>query len=364
VKTHRPAALAVWLAAVALAAGTAAGCAASRAAAVPDGVHGAHGPAGRRGVEAAALPFQALSGRDGSQLATDAFYTELAAADAVCIGESHRNPHHHWAQLHLLDALSERARGGGVALALGMEMFQTPFQRVLDDHAAGRIDEPSMLSRTGYKQRWGYDFGLYRPIVRLAIEGGHAVLALNAPKELTRKIGRGGLAALTDAERNRLPELDLGNADHRAWFAEIMADHPAPEPAEKHGDTEAGGDTPHARSVEPGDAAAPPHAHEPAKAPAAIDEDIYTAQVVWDETMAETAAAWLATASAGGRRQIVILAGLGHCQDAAIVARLRRRGIARAVSVQPIIDDGEGNIAEQLVTPRNDYLFVMSMPAR
>ena len=86
---------------------------------------------------------------------------------------------------------------------------------------------------------------------------------------------------------------------------------------------------------------------------------MYSVQVLWDETMADGAARWLAGDPGG---QIVILAGDGHCHDTGIVARLKRRGVALAVSVRPVIDDGEGDVAELLARPINDYLFVMSVP--
>jgi hypothetical protein len=43
-----------------------------------------------------------------------------------------------------------------------------------------------------------------------------------------------------------------------------------------------------------------------------------------------------------------------------VVNRIKRRGIADAISILPIIDDG-GNVAAELVKPSNDYLFVMTM---
>ena len=67
-------------------------------------------------------------------------------------------------------------------------------------------------------------------------------------------------------------------------------------------------------------------------------EQIYTVQVIWDETMADTSAKWL-SAHAGGH--LVILAGNGHCHDSAIVGRLKRRGVTDAVSVRVVVDDGD-----------------------
>ena len=63
-----------------------------------------------------------------------------------------------------------------------------------------------------------------------------------------------------------------------------------------------------------------------------------------------------------GHRQIIILAGSGHCHDSGVIRRLQRRGVKPAVSVHPLIDDGEGNVAALLASPENDYLFVMKPP--
>jgi aminopeptidase N len=86
---------------------------------------------------------------------------------------------------------------------------------------------------------------------------------------------------------------------------------------------------------------------------------IYTVQVIWDETMADTAAKWL-KANPDGR--IVILAGSGHCHDSAIVNRMKRRGIADTVSIRSVIDDGQGAVSDELAKPMNDYLVVLELP--
>ncbi len=299
-----------------------------------------------RGAQSAALPFQVLRARGGQVVSWEAFIGELAAADAVCIGEHHPNPHDHWAQLHILEAVSERTRGAGRSPGLGMEMFQRPFQGVVDDFVAGRIDEAALLSRSAWEDRWGYDWSLYRPMVLLARTRGAAILALNTERELTKKVSRQGLDKMAAADRARLPQLVLDDAQHRAWWKSIMGDmagahgHSKPD-EEKEGD---GG----------GDHATPDK--ETAEA-AAVEERIYAAQVLWDETMADGASKWLA---GGPRRHLVILAGNGHCHESAIVRRLERRGVKSAVSVHPIVDDGEGNVAALLAEPENDYLFVMS----
>lgn len=314
------------------------------------------------GVEAAALPYSILDARTGRQVAAEAFWAKLGRAQVVCVGEEHPNPHHHWAQLEVVRRL---VTGQRPEMALAMEMFQRPFQGVLDDYATARIDEPALLSRSGWSERWGYDFAMYRPILRHVIESGGRLLALNPAKELVKQISRQGLESLTADQRAALPELRLDDAEHRAWFDGVMAGmgggaHSS-GPAESSA-AEAGPES------EPGsEASAPPknphqanpHASPHGSGPSA--ERIYTVQVLWDESMADGAARWVRT---GPSHRAVVLAGNGHCHDSAIVSRLRRRGIAQAVSVRPIVDTGDDDVAAALAKPMNDYLFVMTMPSK
>lgn len=319
-------------------------------------------PAG--GIAAAALPYHVLD-RAGREVDRAEFWTKLAAAHAVCVGEDHPNPHHHWVQLEVMRQVTKTATP---PLALGMEMFQRPFQGVLDDYGAKRIDSEALRSRAGWAERWGYEYGLYGPTIDVAVGAKAQLLALNAPKELTKKVVRKGLASLTPEEKAQVPELNLDDKQHRAWFDALMegmggagghAHKAQPKPME-----EPERETAKEEEKAPGkDAESPvpavdPHADVPAMPSA---DAIYTVQVMWDETMAETSAAWLKTHPSG---RIVILAGNGHCHDSAIVNRMKRRGVADAISVRPVIDDGEGAVAELLAKPMNDYVIVLKMPRK
>ncbi len=283
-------------------------------------VHG-HGGGAEMDITKAALPYKILRAHGGQEVPVDTFWTELAAAQAVCVGEQHTNPHHHYAELEILGHLA------GPGVALGMEMFQRPFQGVLDDYAAGKIDEKALRSRTAWDERWGFPYSFYRPMIQLAVAKAMPILALNAPEEIAHKVGEGGLAALSPAEKQALPELMLDDKEHRAYFDRAMGEH---------GGVGGGGGDGHM-------------------------ENFYTAQVIWDETMADGAAKWVA---GGDGRRIVILAGEGHCVDPAIPARVRRRGVTASVSVQPVLDDGEGGVADALAAPENDYLLVLDAAPR
>jgi uncharacterized iron-regulated protein len=268
-------------------------------------------------VERAAMPFFGARTRDGARLSPDELMRELSATDLICVGEDHDNPHHHFAQLRILRGLIARAPMGGRQIGIGLEMVQRPYQEVLDQYLDWQIDEKLLIERVEWHDRWGYDWAFYRPVVSLGRDAGLPVLALNATREMTQKVSRGGLEALDHEERDELPELDLSDAAHRAWFDHATRHHPPP---------------------------------------VATRDSMYLAQVLWDETMAETAAAWLA-----GRlpvRQLLVLAGAGHCRDAAIPARVRRRVQARVASVRPVIQAGTADPTKSVVG--FDYAFVMT----
>jgi uncharacterized iron-regulated protein len=301
------------------------------------------------GIENAALPYAVLDGRTGRQLEEAAFWPRLARARAVCIGEEHPNPHHHWVQLHAVRELV-KATASGDKLALGLEMIQRPFQGVLDDYAAKRIDAEALKSRSGWAERWGYDFGYYGPTLDAALGAGGQLLALNASRELSKKVSRQGLESLTPEEKAQVPELKLDDARHRAWFDALMSDLGG---AHAHGQKkdDSADDKSDSRPEAPS-----PHGGDRPAMPSA--ERIYTVQVLWDETMADGGARWLA---ANPRGRLIILAGNGHCHDSAIVGRLKRRGIADVVSVRPVIDT-EGEVAEVLAKPMNDFVVVLKLP--
>jgi uncharacterized iron-regulated protein len=246
-------------------------------------------------VARSALPIHGEAGT--RKLSEDELWKSIASARAICFGEQHPNAKHHYAQLRALSELIERAPAGR-RLAVGFEMFQRPAQSAMDRYLQGTLDEQAFLTESEYEKRWGFDFSLYRPLLEAARDAKLSGLALNARKELTRKIGRTGIVSLDDAEKKELPELDLKDPVHRGYFDAAMADHPMP----------------------PGGPKA---------------DDMYAAQVVWDETMANTAAEWLE--HAGNDAQVIVFAGVGHCHKTAIPARLTRRTGIPVLSVRPVL---------------------------
>jgi uncharacterized iron-regulated protein len=244
---------------------------------------------------------------------------DLMSSKVVYVAESHNNPHHHAVQGAVVAHLWRRDR----SLAIGMEMFQRPFQAALDAYLSG-AEEKELLEKSEYEERWGYDFALYRPIAELARAHQIPIRALNAASELTKKVSKKGLASLSDEELKQLPELDLSSKAHREMVHRAFDGHGMDESRFEH---------------------------------------FYAAQVIWDETMADEVARSLSEED--GPKRMVVLAGSGHIRFGfGIPNRAARRGAKPYRVVVPVmLGDDEPPIEELLEDPPGDYLWVMSLDA-
>lgn len=235
--------------------------------------------------------------RTGEKIERDLFYDRLATATYVLVGESHPDIADHTVQDQVYRALLERHER---PVALGMEMVSRPYQAPLEDYARGRIDEEEMLDQLQWKTRWGFPHLLYAPLWRAARADGSPLVALNARRELTKAVSSAGVDGLDPAMAADLPELDLTNDAHRDWMRDIF---------ESHG-----------------------MAMEESKF-----ERFYQAQVVWDETMAQTAYEFVTTNDVAA---MMIVAGRGHTERGwGISSRIQRRigdAGATVVTVSPM----------------------------
>lgn len=280
-------------------------------------VRHAHAEAGMGHGHAAAAP-QSPEGRRAvldlrQPPSLDEVVAELAPHRVVVVGESHTRMDHHRNQLAIIRGLHGRAPD----LAIGVEFFQRPFQAALDDYVAGRIDEAKMLARTGYFDRWRFDYRLYRPILRYAREHGIPVVALNLPAGLTREVARGGRGSLGPEQRARLPETRVpADAAYRDRLREVFDRHP---------------NTGERRF-----------------------EDFVAAQLLWDEGMAEQAAAYL---QAHPGRRMVVLAGNGHAVRGGIPVRIEARlGLRPMVVVNGLEAGDRPEVADFVVLSDREVL--------
>lgn len=201
-----------------------------------------------------------------------AMMERLHEADLICIGETHDSDLHHRVQHHLLKALfacDER-------LGVGMEMFQRPFQKIVDDYVAANIAEEEFLSGTEYGKRWGFDWSLYRPIVEFCRRNKVPLAALNAPQELTRQLSKLGYDSLKDEEKKQLAGVDFHVKEHRDYWYERLS--------KMHGN---------------------------ANAKPEEKERSYRVMTTWDGYMAESAALFQQSRDI---RRMLIIAGSGHIE--------------------------------------------------
>lgn len=241
----------------------------------------------------------------GKSIDAEAFFATLRTARVVYVGERHDEPLDHAVQYSILRHLEHYEP----SLAIGMEMFQVPFQEPLTRWSAGLIDESVLRRETEYDERWGFDFGMYRPILEYARSRGIEIVALNAPRELSVAVAKGGLVSLSAEQLAELPELDLDEPQHRALFdAEFdAAEHAAKDSLDQY----------------------------------------YAAQVVWDETMASRVAETLARP--GGPSKMIVFAGRVHVKyGLGVPKRAARRGATPYVVVLPVT---EAELEEELKAP-------------
>lgn len=212
---------------------------------------------------------------------------QLALAKVVYLGETHDNAEDHRLQLEIVQQLYKK----NSKVAIALEMFQRPYQGVVNDYLAGKIDEQELLAKTEYKQRWGYPWEYYAPIVQFAKAKKLPILALNTPTEITRLVAKNGLDSLTPAQSKFIPplsEIYTDNSDYRQLMLGIFQQHQA----EAKGNSEG-------------------------------FEKFFQAQVLWDETMAGAIAKFI---QANPGYQVVVLVGQGHIvYNYGIPSRVARR---------------------------------------
>jgi uncharacterized iron-regulated protein len=218
----------------------------------------------------------------------------------VLVGEEHDNPDAHRWQAKVIEALHQAGR----AVIVGYEMVQRPEQVALDLWTLGKLTEPEFLDRVKWQTSWGFDFELYRPIFEVTRKHRMRNVALNVPRDWVRTVGRTGFDSLPAEVRAQLPALDLGNDNHKAVFNALMGGHPPGSP------------------------------------------NVYAAQVLWDEAMADSAIKYLAKTPVNDKTVFVIIAGNGHVMyGQGIGWRLAKRTGDRPLTIVTVSHNGPSKVS-------------------
>ena len=210
--------------------------------------------------------------------------------DVVYLGENHDSLKIHQQQLEIITQLQEVA-DDETKIAIAWEMFQRPFQPMLDRYVSGKIDEQQLREQSEYDTRWGFDWEFYAPILRYAKDEQMSLIAMNTPEEITQKVAESGIESLQGSDYRYIPprrDIDLSNTEYRQRLQDIY---------EQHIEAGQGNST---------DA-----------------DNFFAAQVLWDETMAEAIALYH---QQHPDSQIIVLVGKAHVMhDYAIPDRVARR---------------------------------------
>lgn len=196
----------------------------------------------------------------------------------VLVGEHHTTVSHHQAQLAVIRMLHE----AGVKVAVGLEMFRSESQPVLDRWTAGKID--SQAFERLYYDNWNYPWPLYRDIFEYARDNAIPMVGLNVPRDITRQVARAGYNSLSDDQRRRLGDVACRvDKEYMDYIRKAYGGH-------GHGNMN--------------------FLH------------FCEAQMVWDSAMAVATLEYL---ESNPERVVVILAGTGHVRKQAIPEQIRSR---------------------------------------
>jgi len=231
----------------------------------------------------------------------------IVKSRVVFVGEKHTQFSSHLNQLKVIKSMYKKNRH----LAIGMEMFQKPFQKYLNEFIAGKISEKKMLEKTEYFKRWKYDYELYRPIIIFAREKRIPIIALNIDRDITKRVVNKGLDALSKKQLSQIPDsIDFANTKYKQQLKSIYGMHQS-------------------KSFK-------------------NFEEFYHAQLIWDETMATNIVDYL---HKNPKDNMAVLAGNGHIMYGyGIPSRVERRGISDYTIVLNATNPEPG-IADYLLYP-------------
>src|SRR5262249_16764673 len=177
-----------------------------------------------------------------------------------------------------------------------LEMLQRPFQPEATAFVRGEMSEADF--RRVWHRSWS-DFSAYRDILMFAREKGIPLVALNASTATRQAVREHSLSALTPDIAKEVPATQGQAPSRRTYLVATFAGH--------------------------------------ASDGRALDA-FYRVQLLWDETMAQTAAAYLGS-PAGADRQLIVFAGANHVRYGfGIPRRLFRRIPLPFVILEPYVN--------------------------
>ncbi|MBD3414841.1 MAG: PDZ domain-containing protein [Candidatus Aminicenantes bacterium] len=212
------------------------------------------------------------SARKGKAVTFDEMIEEMANARFVYVGETHNSLPMHDTQFQIAEALYMQDRN----FSMGLEMFDVNWQEKLNQWSHGLLSRDEFIDQAKWYENWNFNFNFYQKIFELAKKYHIPLYALNAPREIIRKIRMRGWDALSDKEKTIVPKPDLSNKDHRFLMETIFGGAEMPEAMKGRQQI--------------------------------MFEGLYRAQSAWDEVMAYNTV----QAARIEKSRVLVLAGSGH----------------------------------------------------
>ena len=231
---------------------------------------------------------QWLNPADGKVLDSREVFERLSGGRIVLLGEAHTTVAHHRWQHYMLAALHSRYPN----MMVGFEMLPRRAQPALDAWSAGRLGEKEFLEQSQWREVWGYDAGLYLPLLHFARLNRLPTLALNIDRALVSRVGQQGWSAIDEAERMGLSNPAPASNAYRESLARLYR---YKKMMGMNGDAAAAEQEPDLDEIRRSDAFA----------------NFVDAQLTWDRAMAEA----LADAHRRDSAAIVVgIIGRGHLE--------------------------------------------------
>lgn len=193
--------------------------------------------------------------------------SELKNYRIVMVGESHTNQLYHDVEYEVIKGLFE----AGKSVVLALEMYNPKQDEALAKWSSGTTDPNTFMEQTDFLTTWGHNYRYYRTIFDYAREKHIPIYGANIDKKYTSKIGRGGVASLTEDDLKNIPEIDSTTIEHKFLIKVLMQGMDATMPDQFN--------------------------------------NMYPAQSLWDAAMGEGA---IRAAEKHPDATVVLLAGSGH----------------------------------------------------
>ena len=106
---------------------------------------------------------------------------DMLRADIILSADFHAFAQSQRTHLRLIRSLKKLNR----PLVLALECFESQHQELLDEYMAGGISEADFLEKINWRERWGFPWSHYEPLVKIAKTRGYKVVGINLISETT-----------------------------------------------------------------------------------------------------------------------------------------------------------------------------------